>query len=423
MSLKKHFVWNLIGGCAPLVIGVFSIPFLMRELGVQLFGLLTLIWALIGYFSLFDFGLGRALTQIISKYIEDEIKCEEYASIGLLLIFYIGFVGLFIVCLLTLLMPYSWIGVSNEYQSDVRIALLLASIGIPITTLTSGIRGVLEGFFKFKESNILRLYLGVGNFILPVIVVFFFEKTLSLVTASLILVRLFVLFLSLYEVKKCVKLKLYSLMGSKDKVKELISFGSWMTASNVISPLMVTADRFVISALLGATVIAYYTVPFEVIIRFLIIPAALTSAFFPHISRAMSTDLSEAKKMYHDKYKIIVVSMLIICGVAVSLSKFMLSVWLGNEFASHSWVIASILMFGVTLNGIAQMPHAATQASGDSKSIAIAHIIEFIIYIPILMGMITYFGLIGAAVAWVFRAGLDLLFMSILSNKSFRVSN
>jgi O-antigen/teichoic acid export membrane protein len=34
---------------------------------IEAFGVLTLIWALIGYFSLFDMGVGRALTYELSK--------------------------------------------------------------------------------------------------------------------------------------------------------------------------------------------------------------------------------------------------------------------------------------------------------------------------------------------------------------------
>ena len=47
--------------------------------------------------------------------------------------------------------------------------------------------------------------------------------------------------------------------------------------SNIISPLMVVADRFLIANVLGAAVVAYYTIPAEFMIRLLILPAAITS--------------------------------------------------------------------------------------------------------------------------------------------------
>src|SRR5258705_13880134 len=63
--LARNTVWNLIGNGAPLIVAVFSIPILIHGLGKDRFGVLTL--ALIGYASLFDIGLGRALTQLVAK--------------------------------------------------------------------------------------------------------------------------------------------------------------------------------------------------------------------------------------------------------------------------------------------------------------------------------------------------------------------
>ena len=65
--LAKNTVWNLVGGGAPMIVAVFCIPILIRGLGTSRFGVLTLAWALIGYASLFDLGLGRALTQMVAK--------------------------------------------------------------------------------------------------------------------------------------------------------------------------------------------------------------------------------------------------------------------------------------------------------------------------------------------------------------------
>jgi O-antigen/teichoic acid export membrane protein len=65
--LAKNAVWNLIGSATPMVVAVFCIPILIRGLGTERFGVLTLAWAVIGYASLFDLGLGRALTQLVAR--------------------------------------------------------------------------------------------------------------------------------------------------------------------------------------------------------------------------------------------------------------------------------------------------------------------------------------------------------------------
>ena len=66
VGVARNSALNLIGQGIPLLAAFFAIPLLLRGLGTDRFGVLTLAWIVIGYFSLFDLGLGRALTQVVS---------------------------------------------------------------------------------------------------------------------------------------------------------------------------------------------------------------------------------------------------------------------------------------------------------------------------------------------------------------------
>ena len=44
MSLKRNTLWNLAGSAVPLLAGVAFIPYTLRHLGGESFGVLTLIW-------------------------------------------------------------------------------------------------------------------------------------------------------------------------------------------------------------------------------------------------------------------------------------------------------------------------------------------------------------------------------------------
>jgi O-antigen/teichoic acid export membrane protein len=67
MSLRPNTLWNLAGSGLALIAAAALIPFMLQRLGNEAFGVLTLIWALIGYFSLFDMGVGRAIADELSK--------------------------------------------------------------------------------------------------------------------------------------------------------------------------------------------------------------------------------------------------------------------------------------------------------------------------------------------------------------------
>ena len=59
--------WNLFGTGFPLLVALWAVPHLLQGYGHDKFGLLSIIWALIGYFSIFDLGLGRALTKLVAE--------------------------------------------------------------------------------------------------------------------------------------------------------------------------------------------------------------------------------------------------------------------------------------------------------------------------------------------------------------------
>jgi len=61
--LARNTLLNLLGQAVPLLVGVLTIPFIVHGLGTERFGLLSLAWVILGYFTIFDLGLGRATTK------------------------------------------------------------------------------------------------------------------------------------------------------------------------------------------------------------------------------------------------------------------------------------------------------------------------------------------------------------------------
>jgi O-antigen/teichoic acid export membrane protein len=65
--LARNTLINFVGQVIPLAIGVIAIPIIVRGLGTDRFGLLSLAWVVLGYFTIFDLGLGRATTKYVAE--------------------------------------------------------------------------------------------------------------------------------------------------------------------------------------------------------------------------------------------------------------------------------------------------------------------------------------------------------------------
>ena len=412
-SIKKNTAWNLLGAIAPMSIGFISMPYLLSEIGLERLGILTIIWALVGYFSVFDFGLGRALTQRIA-YLRSH---HDYKSIsisiksGILLIVLTGIMGSLLLFLLLSIWDVSWLNFSELVSADAQQALLYSISIIPLVTLTAGLKGVLEGFEDFRSANLLKIALGVLNFSTPVLSTLVFGPSLTSIVGFLALSRLLILFIHISAVLVH-EPKLFSrgLSGSKEIVK-LFSFGAWMTLSNILSPLMVIADRFVISAFIGAAVVAYYTVPAEFLIRFLMIPAALTTTLFPLFTKNIAADVVFANKLYIKSLKLVSLVMGFVMFTVIIFAHKGLTLWLGGAFADNAYMIVVFLSIGIFFNSLAQIPHTLLQGGGHVKITALIHVFEAAIYAPVLFLIVPIYGVEGVAVLWSCRALVDLILL------------
>lgn len=422
MSFGKNTIWNLAGAGIPLLVGAVTIPYLMKHLGVEKFGVLTLLWAIIGYFSLFDFGLGRAITQQVALSLGANRLPEIPGLIksGIRFTFVTGMCGAALLALSSHVLGYKGLNVSPALRQDAFCSLLIAALGIPLATISSGLRGALEAYEKFLVSNVARIFLGVSIFAFPVFGVMLFGPSLVAVTAFLILARLASAVLYWYFVCKLPCGPIIGAVVDLANRRKLFVFGVWMTVSNLISPLLVSLDRFLISYLLGATVVAYYTVPFEFLVRMLILPGAIGATLLPRLAREFFVDRTAARAMLFKGVRATALMMFCVCALAAALAYPLMARFLSVEFAGRAINIVLLLSLGVFINGLAYMPYTALHALGYAKPTGILHICEFVIYVPVLYLMVKWFGLEGAAVAWVARASVDCLGLFYLSYSRMR---
>lgn len=402
-----------------MLIGIAAIPYIYKNIGIERVGILTIIWALIGYFSIFDFGLGRAITQRIASLASHSANQHKknIATTGVFFTVLIGIVGGVVGFAAIELVGVSWVNSTPSLDDEIRASFLLACLAIPATTATTGLRGILEGEEKFKVINLLKLILGLSNFLGPIAVIALYGAHLDYIVGSLVISRYIILYVHYLKIKHLV-----NTAGkiSRNEASQLFRFGGWMTLSNLISPLMVVADRFLIAHVLGASLVAYYTIPADFMIRLLIIPAAITTTLFPIFSKDLSNkNYTNAEELYKKSMRLIFLTMGAIAICILFGGKFGLDIWLGSEFAEKSSTIAIVLSIGILFNSLAQIPHAYIQASGDARSTALIHVFESVLYLPTLYLLMQLHGILGAALAWMLRALLDLI---LLHSKAMRVS-
>src|SRR3546814_15573025 len=92
--------------------------------------------------------------------------------------------------LLADVLAHDWLNVSAELQGATWTSLLVAALGIPFATVTTGARGIVEAYQDFQAVSLLRLCLGVATFGLPVISVWSLGPSLAWAAAAIVMAML-----------------------------------------------------------------------------------------------------------------------------------------------------------------------------------------------------------------------------------------
>ena len=305
MKLIKHSIYNFLGLGLPLVVAIFTIPILIKALGDSKFGLLTLIWALVSYFGLFDLGLGRALTQRLAS-IHDGPDNQESGRIAVTSIVMMAILGVLASALIAIFGPIGigYLKLASDPQEVINSTYIMCA-AMPFILLTSGFRGILEAKHHFGIINIMRLPMGLFTFIGPTVVVLYFGPSLEVITLVLVIGRILACIIHGWYAWLAIGNHHWNLEFDKKLLKPLCFAGGWMTISNIVSPLMGYVDRFVIGFAISAAAVAFYTTPQEMVTKLWIIPGALTGILFPAFANYHLKNNVEIKRIFNLSLEII----------------------------------------------------------------------------------------------------------------------
>lgn len=408
--LVRNSLFNVAGQGLPLLAAIVAFPWLIHGLGADRFGVLALAWVLVGYAGLFDFGLGRALTQLVAQRLgsghANDVPALAWTALAVM-----SAAGVAVAAIL--MVASTWLvtrglRIPADLQAESLEAVLILSISIPFVTCSAGLRGLLEAKQQFGPVNVIRGSLGILTFLGPVAVLFA-SNHLGAIMWVLVTIRIAAWAASLMLCVNSFPELRSGLTFRRNAIPVLIATGGWITVSNVVSPVITYLDRFLIGALVSTVAVAYYVTPYEVITKVVIFPLAFATALFPEFAVKAASDARQATILYVSSLKYVFVLLFPIVLVAVAFTPEALALWLGSDFSKNSSTVLRVLAAGVLLNGLAQVPFALTQAAGRADWTAKLHLAELIVYVPVLYAAIAAYGIVGAATAWSARVAIDLL--------------
>jgi len=411
--LARNTLLNLIGRVVPLLVAIVTVPYVIRHLGPDRFGLLSLAWLVVGYFALFDLGIGPATTKFVAELLgKGEMdKLPELVWTALASQTCMGLAAGILLAVASPVLVEHLLKIPPELHTQARWIFLILAAALPIDFASGSLQGVLAASQRFDLLNALAIPSSALTYLLPVVALAL-GFGLPAIVFFLVLARI-----AAIGVLLLLCFRLYPAMRARvsfDRrlVRTLLGYGGWVTVSGAVGPILVYFDRFLIGAVVSIAAVGFYTPPYLISIKLNILPSSLMATLFPAFSASAGRGDNEwIRNALIRSLKFLLLTVGPAALVLAFFARPLLTLWLGARFANEGTLVLQIMAAGVLVNSLAYVPYNLLQGIGRPDLTAKFHLLELPLHIVLAWFLVTRFGLPGAALAWTLRVTLDSLLL------------
>jgi O-antigen/teichoic acid export membrane protein len=422
-SLIQSVLWNFFGNGWMLALAFFTTPFIVHRLGVDFYGILTLVGITVGYFAFLELGFGNAMVKYISQYVaqEEEGKIRKTFWSCILVYFFMGLFGTIIIILSAPILVEKLFNIPHDSKEMALFALRFGAIGFLLAMLSGATSGVLRAIGRFDFLNRIGIVLGTCQTGLSVLLLVIGFSLKEIILATLLVQTLGIVIYSFVARKFLPYLK--GPCWDTASFINLLRFGGYVTISSITGPILINIEKIFLTNLHSLAMLTYYSVPYALTTRLSIIPSSLSSVLFPAFSHFQGIGNERAIEELHYRGTLYILFLLGFPVIFfVIFGRSFLAVWMGADFAMHSAEIVSILAVACLVNALASPSYVALQGLGKPYYPALFHVIETIIHIPASYLLIRHFGGVGAAWAWFIRVAIDTILLQKTSCSTLGIS-
>jgi O-antigen/teichoic acid export membrane protein len=391
MSARRfsaNLSYNIFGALLPLATSLATVPLYIHQIGLARYGVVTITWVLLGYFGFLDFGLSRASANALAKLGDAGPQARSPVLVtaftcNLLL----GLAGGLVLYAVGHEVLAHFMKIPDALSRETQQSFPWMAAMLPLGMLSGVSTGALESRERFLLSNALNSFGTMAGQVVPLVCAYAIGPSLNVVIPATLLTRLFSVALA-YAVVIRLEWPLRLFDVSLTWMKRLFGYGSWVTISGLLNPLLDTSNQLIVGGMLGAASVALYSVPMTLAQRAQVLATALSRTLFPKNSRDTHADAVATTRRATLS---LAYGLGMVCGPAILVAAPFLHLW------------------------VAFLPYGFIQARGKPHITAIVGMVEIVPFFLVLWLLIHLLGLPGAALAWTLRVTINCVALFVLS--------
>jgi O-antigen/teichoic acid export membrane protein len=389
-----------------LVSGIlfFLYRFILNTIGVEKFGIWSLVLATTSLIQVANLGLSGSVVKFVAKYIarkEDKNVSEVIQTATVSLGVIIGFV---------LLAGYpliKWVLALVLSAGSISLALKIlpySLFSLWLTAITSVFQSGLDGFQRIYMRNLLTI---VGS-IFYALLCFIFAPKYGLIGLAYaqIINNTAILIVSWILIKRVLPvLPLFPYQWNKDIFKEIINYGVNFQIISVTTKFYDPTTKALLSKFGGLSMVGYYEMANRMVQQFRALIVSANQVLVPAIADLQEKSPERIRSVYLTNYNLLFYLALPLYTLIIISTPLISEIWIGHY--ERIFIIFGILLaIGNFLNTLAGPSYFANLGTGTLRWNVIGHITIGILNagLGIILGLL--FNGFGVVTAWVIALSL-----------------
>lgn len=416
-SLKMNILSSYISQIYIIFISIFVLPFYIKYMGAEAYGLIGFFAMLQAVFALLDFGLRPTISRQTAQYNGGSLTDLDFRRLfrALNIIFIsIALLGGIILLLLSEKIASTWLKIESLNPMDVLFAVQVMAVSVSLRWMAGLFRGVISGFEKIVWLSVVNIIIATLRFPFVLVYMYYFGFTIKTFFT-------YQLFIALIEFSLCTY-KSYSLLpkiGSETNigwsltpVKPIMGFALSIALTSSISIIITQLDKFVLSGILPLSEYGHFSLAVLVAAGVLQISIPISSSITPRMAKLQAENkLLEIQNIYLNSTQFVSVIVVTAGIVLAGVSKAFLYAWTNDlELATNASPILSLYALGNALLALSSFQYYLQYTKGNLKYHLIGNIGLILVLVPIIIWAAKNYGGIGAGWVWFTTQAIYLIF-------------
>jgi len=399
-----------------LFLAFFTTPYIIRNLGTEAFGILSIIMVLIGSLSFLDLGFGWALTKYISEFWakDDRDAIRKSFSVALFVSLSLGLFASALVILSADWLAKHAFNIPDIWLIESINAIRISAVVFFFTSLVGVYSSLFRGLQRFDLSNLTQSVFYSLYTLGSVALLFFNKGLIEIVWLNLMLSGLSLVVHILLANRYLPGGVSWIPRFHKSYFKLIWSFGFFSMISRLGGITILYVDKFFVSYFLPISMLPYYIVSFNLSQKLNFMGSNIALVLMPFASEKKSLNQMIAyKRVYFRVTKMLWLLTLAPTLVFAVFADKILGLWIGLDFADHGATPLIFLSIGFFLISVASLDAVSIEGVGKPRITALFHSIVSILCLIFLPFITKYYGIVGTSVV-ICLAFLSLSFLNII---------